>query len=1118
MAPRIQPSESFIEFSLAEVEQSIPRRFERQVERYSERRAIKVGNSTLTYGELNRLANRVAWAIQAHGSAPDEPIALLLDHSANLIAALLGALKAGRIYLPLDPSYPVARNTYILEDAGASLIVTGDRHLALATEFNVAGLPILNLDRLDLTLADTNLDLEVQPDTPAYILYTSGSTGRPKGVVQSHRNVLWDIREYTNTLRISRDERMTLLYSCSVNGSVRGIFGALLNGASLYPLDVKEQGLNGLAELLIREEITFYHSVPSVFRHFVATLKGVEHFPNLRLIRFGGERVLANDVESYRKHFPDDCLLYTGMGATETGHLRHFFHDKRTPITGSVVPAGYAVEGKEVLLLDGAGREVPAGETGEIAVRSRYLALGYWRKPDLTRAAFLSDPTGGPERMFRTGDMGRLHPDGCLELQGRKDFQVKVRGYRVEVGEIEAVLLSLVGVREAVVVAREEGTGEARLIAYVVRQLGRATTIAELRRLMLERLPTYMVPVVFVWVDNLPLLPNGKLDRRSLPEPARVSPERDHPFVSPRTAIEEAVAAIWGEVLGVESVGVDDHFLELGGTSLRATQVMARLRSTLGVHLPQRTLFDEPSLAEFAARVAAARQPDLGARGTAAIARIPSDTPVPLSYAQQRMWFFNQLEPDNWLYNRLFGPLGMSSRPCACRWRGPLDRRALELSLGEIVRRHEALRTRFPYTSTGVVQEILPATPFHLPVEDLSELAADDCERSARERVLAEYHRPFDLTDEPPFRAVVLQLGPEDYVLAAVIHHIAYDRWSRGILLRELALLYTAYSAGEASPLPEPALQYRDYASWQREQVEGGALRAELDYWREQLRGASDPLQLPTDRPRPALPSHEGGCCSIPLSAELIERLELLGHSERASLMMVLVAGLQAQLSGYTGQMEVSLGLAVAGRTRLELEEMVGCYTNTLVLRTDLSGDLTFRDLLRRVRGDTLKAYAHQELPFERLVEELRPQRAPGYHPFFQVLFNYLEVPRQATEIPGVRIEDFQVGLDTALVDLSVHVERTDAGTTCYFTYSSDLFDHARVARWVGDYRALLEAAVCHPELPLSILPPRGRGDRKNAEDLLAELEEMSEEEAERALGIEASPQTAKAPPGGGAE
>ncbi len=1106
MAPRIQSSESFIEFSLAEVEQSIPRRFERQAERYPERRAIKVGTQALSYAGLNRLANRIARAIQAEGGGPDEPVALLLGHGASLIAALLGTLKAGRIYLPLDPSYPAGRNAYILEDAGAALIVTDDRHLAMAARLNAAGLPVLNLDGLDSTLADTNLDLAVRPDTPAYILYTSGSTGRPKGVVQSHRNVLWDIREYTNTLRISRDERMTLLYSCSVNGSVRGIFGALLNGAALYPLDIKEQGVSGLADLLITEEITFYHSVPSVFRHFVGSLNGTENFRKLRLIRFGGERVLAQDVESYRKHFSDECLLYTGMGATETGHVRHYLIDKSTAITGSVVPTGYAVEGKEVLLLDDDGREVPAGHAGEIVVRSRYLALGYWGHPELTQRSFQSDPGGGPDRIFRTGDLGRLHPDGCLQHLGRKDFQVKVRGYRIEVAEVETTLLGLPGVREVVVVAREWMPGEHRLVAYLVGQPALAPTAGELRVLLQDRLPTYMVPAVFMWLDVLPLLPNGKLDRRTLPEPDWANPARDRPFVAPRTSHEERVAAIWAQVLGIEAIGVNDRFLELGGNSLLATRVMARLWSSLEVRLPQRSLFENPSLGEFAARVAEVRRVAPGGPGTAPVMRAVPDSSAPLSYAQERMWFFNQLDPDSPLYNMPFGPLGMSSRPCAIRWIGPLNLDVLERTLSEMVRRHEVLRTRFPFTGGSVVQEVLPATTFHLPVEDVAHLPEEDRERMARERVLAETRRPFALTREPPFRAVLLRLAAEEYVLTVTIHHIAYDRWSRGILLRELAVLYSAYAAGEVSPLTEPALQYRDYASWQREQVQGGAMKLELAYWQERLRGAPDHLELPSDRPRPTMASHTGDCLAFPLSADSIHRLELLGRSEQASLMMVLMAGLQAQLLTDTGQLDLSLGIAIAGRTRFELEELVGCCTNTLVLRTDLSGDPSFRKLVGRVRAGTLGAYAHQEFPFERLVEELRPKRNPGHHPLFQVLFNYLDVPRRTAVISGVRMEDFEVNLETAFVDLSVTVERTVHGTVCYFTYSRDLFNRSRIARLAEDYAALLQAAVQAPDRPLSMLLSPGDHTVQGAEDLLLQLEQMGEEEAERVLHPEGNP------------
>jgi hypothetical protein len=470
------------------------------------------------------------------------------------------------------------------------------------------------------------------------------------------------------------------------------------------------------------------------------------------------------------------------------------------------------------------------------------------------------------------------------------------------------------------------------------------------------------------------------------------------------------------------------------------------------------------------------------------------------------MWFFNQLEPDSPLYNLPVGPLGMSSRPCASRWIGPLDVAALELSLTEILRRHEVLRTCFPLTAGGVVQEVMPARPFHLPVEDFTRFKAGDRQPLARERAIAEVRRPFDLAAEPPFRAVLLRIGAQEYVLVAVIHHIAFDRWSRGILLRELAVLYSAYAADGASPLSEPSLQYRDYAQWQREQVAGVAMRAELGYWQEQLRGAPDKLALPGDRPRPAFPSHVGDYCTLPLSADLIQRLELLARSERASLSMVLVSALQAQLSAYTGQMDLCLGLEVAGRTRLELEELVGCCTNTLVLRTNLSGDPTFRNLLRQVRAQTFGAYAHQELPFEKLVEELRPKRNPAHHPFFQVLFNHLVVPHRKAEIPGVRVVDFEVNRNIALVDLSVDVERTDQGTTCYFTYSVDLFDRPRIARLADDYRAFLEAAGATPEQPLSTLTRRPRGaGLDETESLLSQVEQISEEDARRALEAESS-------------
>ena len=1106
MVKSMHPSGSYLEFRREETEDSLPGRFERQVTRYPDRLAVRAPGSELTYEALNRAANRVAWALLSARGPGAEQVALLFGRDAAMVAAVLGVMKAGRAVVPLDASYPPARNSYILKQSQAAVLVTNDQHAPLARELLGHDALLLNVDELGSRPQDGNVGLSVSPENVACILYTSGSTGLPRGVFHDHRTLLHFIRRYTNALRVCREDRLSQLSSCGHIAGLSDLFRGLLNGAAVLPLDPRECGPVELAAWLRREEITISHMVPTLFRHMVSGLTGEGHFPHLRLLHLGGEPASRQDVELYRRHFPRSCVLLNNLGCTEVSSFRQYLIDHETVFDTEAVPVGYSVEDTEVLLLDEDGNEVPGGQAGEIAVKSRYMALGYWGEPSITARAFSTVPGGTGERLYRTGDLGRLLPDGCLVYLGRKDYQFQIRGYRVEAAEIERVLLEGGKIAECAVAAVEDPAGDRQMVAYLAAPTDLAPSIGELRELLQEKLPAYMVPAVFVWLDRLPLLPQGKVDRRALPEPEWDAPVRERPLVAPRTSVEEKVAAIWAEVLGVEPVGVHDHFLELGGNSLKASQVMVRLRSTLGVALPQRSLFEEPSLAGFAARVAASQQTAEGMSGPA-IGHVVSDVPVPLSYAQQRMWFFNQLEPDSPLYNLPFGPLGMSSRPCASRWIGPLHLRALETSLEEIVRRHEVLRTCFPFTGGGVVQQVLPATPFHLPVEDLTRFAVADRERLARARVLAETRRPFDLTLESPFRAVLLRLAAEEHVLVTVIHHVAYDRWSRGILLRELAILYSAYVRGEVSPLPEPALQYRDFARWQREQVQGEVSRADLAYWREQLLGASGQLDLPSDRQRPTLPSHTGDCLRLTLAADLMRQLELLGRSEQASPMMVLGAALHAQLWAYTGQRDVSMGIVVAGRTRLELEDVVGCCTNTLVLRADVSGDLTFRDLLRRVRVVTFEAYAHQELPFERLVEELRPKRDPGYHPYFQVLFNYLDVPRRTAGIPGVRIEDFEVNLETALVDLSVDVERTAEGTACYFTYSRDLFDRARVTRLAQDYNALLEAAVRAPDKPLWVLTDsRTRVDLEEADSLLAELEQMSEEDAERALDAEASP------------
>jgi amino acid adenylation domain-containing protein len=594
------PSGTFIEFTKEEIEQSIPERFEKIVPKYRDRVAVKTSNQTLTYEELNRLANRVADAILAESRDNQRPVALLLDNDAPMIAAILGVLKAGKIYVPLDPLLPDTRAGYIMDDSKAGLIVTNGRNRLLANKLARNTLPLFDLDSLDASLPSGSPSRSVSPDTPAWIIYTSGSTGRPKGVVQNHRNVLHFVMNYTNGLHLCAEDRLTVLSSFSVNAANHDIFTALLNGASLYPLNIKECGVGRLIDWLILHEITIYHSVPSVFRHFLDPLIHDVKFSSVRVIRFGGESTSKRDVELYKRHFSRQSILVNRLGSTETGTLRWYFMDQSSRIEGNIVPVGYPVEDNEILVLDESGKEVEIGGTGEIAVKSRYVSPGYWRKPDLTKASFLPGSEGGAERTYRTGDVGRLLPDGCLIHLGRKDFQVKIRGHRIEIAEIEMALLDHPAIKQAIVIPREDYADDQRLAAYLVAATRPAPAVSELRGFLKATLPDYMVPSTWIFLEAFPLAPNGKVDRQGLPPPSSTRPELAAAFVAARTPIEARLAEIWSEVLSIDQVGVTDNFLDLGGHSLAATRVISQVIKHFQVDLPLKSLFELPTVAEMA--------------------------------------------------------------------------------------------------------------------------------------------------------------------------------------------------------------------------------------------------------------------------------------------------------------------------------------------------------------------------------------------------------------------------------------------------------------------------------------------------------------------------------------
>lgn len=595
----VHPNNTFIKFDKKDVELSVPERFQKQVDMHPEQIAVKTGEHVFTYNALNQFANRIARAILIKRQA--EPIAMLFESGAPIIAAILGVLKVGKFYVPLDPSLPQARISYILEDSQAGLLLTDSRNISFAKKLQISGLEILNIDEIDSSISCENLDLPLQPDNFAYIIYTSGSTGQPKGVIQNHRYILHLTMNYTNSGHICANDKLALLYSPNFAGAVRDIFCSLLNGATLLPYDVKQQGLIGLSSWLNQQEITILFAVATMFRHFVNTLTQQEEFPKLRLIQVGSETVYKKDVELYKQHFSNDCIFVANLGGSEISPIRQYFVDRETEIIGSTVPAGYAVEDHEVLLIDDEGKPVEFNQIGEIVVRSRYLFCGYWQRPDLTEAVLLKDVQEENKLLYKTGDLGCMLPDGCLLHLGRKDFQVKVRGYRIDVSEVEMALINTNLIQEAAVVASPDNLGLRAYIVPLVPQ--QVLSLRELRSLLLESLPDYMVPSTFMILEALPLTPNGKVDRLGLPVFSQVQRAQLESIVLPHTPTEQILVDIWTQILGIKEIGIHDNFFELGGHSLLINELILELFYTFSINIPLISVFELPTIAQLAKRI-----------------------------------------------------------------------------------------------------------------------------------------------------------------------------------------------------------------------------------------------------------------------------------------------------------------------------------------------------------------------------------------------------------------------------------------------------------------------------------------------------------------------------------
>ncbi|HEX8150717.1 MAG TPA: amino acid adenylation domain-containing protein [Pyrinomonadaceae bacterium] len=1034
--------------------------------------AVVMAGERLTYGELNRRANQLAHFLTAQGVGPEVRVALLLERSPEMVVALLAVLKAGGAYLPLNLGASAKRLESTVADSEAPVVLTQERlrHLLPPTpEYGVWSLDA------DWPLLSAGSDGEADPPPRAmpenlvYVIYTSGSTGTPKGVMVTHRSLMNHLGWAVKKFGLSARSRSIVHTEVCFDLTVTSLLPPLVAGAAVE-LVRPGDNVGGLWAALSNpeHEYSLIKLTPSHLQLLNHWLEQQRVCGRVEVAVIGGEALAGEALRLWRELFPQ-IRLFNEYGPTEATVAATIYEVPASADPSGPMPIGRPLDNMRLYVLDAAMRLVPAGVTGEVYIGGEGVARGYLGRPALTAEKFVPDPFGSVPgaRLYRSGDVGRMRADGELEYLCRTDHQVKVRGFRIELGEVESVLRQCPAVQKCAVIVREIG-GEKALVGYLVLEDGvDGDEVPKAVRAHLgERLPDYMSPAAFVILPELPLNANGKIDRSALQALEGDWLKAQEEFAAPSTPVEDVLAGIWAEVFEVASVGARDNFFQLGGHSLLGMRVISKVREVFKIDLPLRTLFACPVLADLARELETAMSQD-GGLSAVPIRPAPRGPAAPLSFAQQRLWITQQLDPETTAYN-------VSQ---AVRLRGPLKIDALEAALTELVRRHEILRTTFPVSGGEPVQSIAPARDFKLAVEDLSAAPPREAEAQAGRVAREEAEAVFDLERGPLLRFRLLRLGEDDHVLVTSRHHIIFDGWSQEIFTRELVALYNAFAAGRPSPLAEPPIQYADFACWQREWLAGEKIEKLLRYWGRRLEGAPSSLNLPTDAVA-AGPSEQATWVTFVLDKERCEAIRALSRANRVSVYTTLLAAFKTLLYRYSGQTDFLVGTPVTSRNRAEIEPLIGCFLNMLILRTDLAGNPTFRELLGRARETVLGAYTHQEMPFEKLVEELKLGRGQRNAPFPQVVFSHVRHPGKVPGLAGLSATPLNVETEAAKFDwLMLMVER-DEEIVASLQYRSRMFDDETMGLVARHFENLFRSILANPDARLDELEMLSREEQ----------------------------------------